>query len=598
MTLLATAATLPAAAQEGSVTDREIVGHVYEPKKLEPTDERIASLELPEGFRLARFAEGLKNPRIIAVADDGTAYVTRRDLGDVVMLRDTDGDGSADERKTVAARPQMHGIALDGRRVYLVTVRDVYRADIRDDGTFGELERIIDDLPEAGQHPNRTLAIGPDGMLYITVGSTCNACDESNPENATILRASPDGKQRTIFASGLRNTIGLDWHPATEQLWAMDMGIDWLGDDDQPEELNLIQDGNKYGWPYVYADGKENPQDEPPGGITAEEWARTSENPVLTYTAHASPLQLVFYDGDRFPEGYRNDAFVTFRGSWNRKPPSGYEVARIRFDEEGRPTAFEPFLTGFLTETEDGHGYLGRLAGLAVTPDGALLVGDDSNGVIYRVTHEGGETAAAPAESSPPAEAETPTAKPGTTAAAAQAASVAIEELGEGAATLDVTSAALDDGAAIPARFAAEHQDFSPPLAWSEGPEGTRSYVVLVEDPEAPPHPFAHWVAYDIPAEVTDLREGLPSAPKLEGPVEALQGRNSYGSVGWRGMRPPAGETHPYHFQVFAIDRPSLELPPGASSSEVLDAIRGHVLAAGELVGTYQEKALSAMAAE
>jgi glucose/arabinose dehydrogenase len=134
----------------------------------------------------------------------------------------------------------MHGIAIDGRKMYLVTVNDVHATEINADAALQELRRIIDDLPDGGQHPTRTLAVGPDGMLYVTVGSTCNACDETDPESATVLRATPDGKQRRIFASGRRNTIGLDWHPATAELWAMDMGIDWLGDDDQPEELNRL----------------------------------------------------------------------------------------------------------------------------------------------------------------------------------------------------------------------------------------------------------------------------------------------------------------------------------------------------------------------
>ena len=155
------------------------------------------------------------------------------------------------------------------------------------------------------------------------MGSTCNACDETSPENATLLRISPDGKSRRIFASGLRNTIGFGWHPDTGELFGMDHGIDWLGDDDQPEELNHLQRDKQYGWPYVYANGKLNPQDEPPGDMTSEEWARLSTNPVLTYTAHAAPMQMVFYRRDRFPAEYRGDAFVAMHGSWNRGTPSG-----------------------------------------------------------------------------------------------------------------------------------------------------------------------------------------------------------------------------------------------------------------------------------
>jgi glucose/arabinose dehydrogenase len=211
----------------------EIVGHVLEPKQLEPTDERLARLDLPDGFEIGMFARDLINPRMMAVADDGTIYVTRRAVGDVVMLRDEDGDGKADTKQTVASRPMMHGIAIDGDTVYLTTVTEIYRAEILEDGTLGPLERIVDDLPAGGQHPNRMVVVGPDGKLYVSVGSTCNACAETDPENATILRVEPDGSSRKIFASGLRNS--------------MDHGIDWLGDREQGEELNHIVAGHKYG---------------------------------------------------------------------------------------------------------------------------------------------------------------------------------------------------------------------------------------------------------------------------------------------------------------------------------------------------------------
>jgi glucose/arabinose dehydrogenase len=228
---------------------------------------------------------------MLAVADDGMVYVTRRSVGDVVMLKDEDGDGTADIQQSVASRPNMHGIAIDGRTMYVAAIKDVYRTEIQDDGTLGELSRIIDDLPDLGQHPNRTIRIGPDGMLYISSGSTCNACGEANPENAAMLRAQRDGSSRKIFASGLRNTIGFDWHPQTGELYGLDHGIDWLGDQEQHEELNHLQEGKQYGWPYIYADGKHNPADEPPAGITMKEWAKASAEPALLYTRMPRPCR-------------------------------------------------------------------------------------------------------------------------------------------------------------------------------------------------------------------------------------------------------------------------------------------------------------------
>jgi glucose/arabinose dehydrogenase len=160
------------ALEDWKSADVQITGHVLEPKQLEPN--------VPDGFEIGVFARDLINPRMLAVAEDGTVYATRREVGDVVMLRDEDGDGRADVQQTVATRPMMHGIAIDGDTVYLVTVADIYKAQIKDDGSFGPLERIVDDLPDGGQHPNRMVVVGPHVKLYVAVGSTCNACGETN----------------------------------------------------------------------------------------------------------------------------------------------------------------------------------------------------------------------------------------------------------------------------------------------------------------------------------------------------------------------------------------------------------------------------------
>lgn len=361
-----------------------IVGHVVKAERLAVGDAR-ARLIVPAGFEVMTVATGLGKPRVLAVAGDGTIYATRRDTGDVIMLRDTDRDGKAEPPVVVARRPQMHGIAIDGTKVYLVTVKELFVADRREDGSLGELRRLIDDLPDAGQHADRTIVVGKDGMLYLSVGSTCNACDESNPENATMLRVAPDGSSRTVFASGLRNTIGFAFHPTTNALFGFDHGIDWLGDDEQTEELNEIVQGHQYGWPYIYADHKRNPQDEPPGEITIEQWDRISTVPLLMHTAHAAPMQLAFYQGTQFPAEYRSDAFVALHGSWNRREPSGYEVARVRF-KDGKPVGIDTFLRGFLVDIGGGRwGAVGRPFGVAIEPDGSMLIGDDLNGVLYRV---------------------------------------------------------------------------------------------------------------------------------------------------------------------------------------------------------------------
>ncbi len=360
----------------GEASDVTIQGSILEPEKLVVTDDaKLTSLiKAPTGFNVEVFARDLINPRMLAVSPKGIVYATRRTVGDVIMLKDVNNDGKADGAATVASRPNMHGIAFAGSKVFLVTIHDVYTADVKEDGTFGPLTRIIDDLPDAGQHANRAINVGPDGMLYISVGSTCNECQEDNPENATIVRVSKDGKTRTIFASGLRNTIGFDWEPTTGALYGIDHGIDWLGDEVQIEELNRIEQGRKYGWPYVYGMSGINPHINPPEGITLQQWAKQSTEPLLGYTAHSAPMQMAFYDGNAFPADYRGDAFIAMRGSWNRRPPSGYEVVRVNF-EKGKPVGFEKFLEGFLLQQENGkYGYLGRLTGIAVGKDGSLFV--------------------------------------------------------------------------------------------------------------------------------------------------------------------------------------------------------------------------------
>lgn len=581
--LAATLAALPAAAQQGDGTDEAIHAHVFKPARTAVTQEHLRSLRVPEGFSVSVFANGLQNPRILAVAPDGTVYVSRREQGDVVMLRDRDGDGRADSPGLIVAnRSGAHGLAIHGGHLYIATVKEVFKAPIQPDGTLGALEMLIGDLPDAGQHPNRTLAFGPDGALYISVGSTCNACNEPNPENATLLRASPDGRSRSIFASGLRNTIGFAWEPRTGALWGMDHGTDYLGDDLQPEELNRLERGKRYGWPHIFGAGDiVNPQSTPPGELTKAQWRALSTPMALGYTAHAAPMQMLFYPGGGFPAEYTGDAFVAMRGSWNRKPASGYEIVRVRF-ADGRPQRFEPFVTGFLTD--GGTTHIARPVGLAVARDGALLMADDANGTIYRIAYRGSAGSSA-ATTAPPAG---PMQQQALQGSGMPLARDRAETGTQG--TLTVGSASIGPGGAIPVRHSEYADGVSPQLSWSAVP-GARSYAIVMEDPDARPvTPFVHWLAWNIPPTVTHLPEGLQEELRLTAPQGVLQGATSRGSPGYYGPKPPPMDPpHRYHFQVFALDA-TLDLPPGADRDQLLAAMRGRVLAKGELVGTFQQQ--------
>ncbi len=570
-----------ALAQQGDGTEVQITTNVFKPNKLPATSDRIGQLKVPEGFSVQPFAQGLGNSRIIAVSDQGFVYVSRREEGDVLLLKDEDGDGKADKAPMqVVSRAQAHGLAIKGNKLYLVTVKEVFVADIKQDGTLGPLEMIIGDLPDSGQHPNRVMAFGPDGMLYISVGSTCNACNESNPENATVLRATPDGKSRTIFASGLRNTIGFDWNRQTGELWGLDHGIDLLGDEVQPEELNKLEQGKQYGWPHVYGEGDIYPQSTPVGGLTKEQWRDQSAPMVLGYTAHAAPMQMKFYSGTSFPAEYAGDAFATMRGSWNRNPASGYEIVRIHF-ENGQPKSIEPFLTGFLTD--GGKTHFARPVGLAVAKDGSLLMADDTNGVIYRVAYTGSAQKVTEQKAAPASAME---------AQAAKGIGVPLAKdrpETDAKSALKVSSSDFAANGAIPMKQSEYADGVSPALRWNAVP-GAVSYAIVMEDPHSTPiKPFVHWVAWNIPGTVTSLPEGLQEQLRLVEPEGVLQGRNSSGTHGYFGPKPPVKDpAHHYHFQVLALDS-MLDIPPTSDRDAFLAAASGHVIAKGELVGLYQQ---------
>ena len=333
------------------------------------------------------FAEGLDRPRMLAQSEDGTIFVTLDNEGDVNAFTMNDA-GQAEAMETVIQDLEgVHGMTVHEGSIYVATPTSLYRG-VPNGLESIELTMLFDDMPQGGQHYSRTIRFGPDGMIYINVGSNCDACVDNDHQDATIQRANADGTERVLFATGLRNSMGFDWHPETGELWAMDHGRDWHGHDSPPEELNRVDFLSDYGWPYCYADQQpdQTMPMEPPGA-TLEEYCNLTEAPVLTYQAHSSPISLAFYTGEMFPDEYVNDAFITMRGSWNRQPAVGYKLVRVTFDDIGQPTGFEDFLTGFLLE--NGEEQFGRPAGLLALDDGSLLFTDDTGGVIYRITYGG-----------------------------------------------------------------------------------------------------------------------------------------------------------------------------------------------------------------
>jgi glucose/arabinose dehydrogenase len=378
--------------REGLVAE-SAVSHTLRPAKREATEERIRQIRLPAGFEIGVFARDLENPRILRVNTNGDVYVSEREAGRVRLLRDSNGDGRADVSRVVASGigdglGGVHGLEIREGQLYMMTNKELFAAPIQADGGLGERRLLIDDLPDGGQHPNRTMAFGPDGMLYVSVGSTCNACPEPNEEHATMLRMRADGSERTIFAKGLRNTIGFAWHPVNRRLFGADHNSDHRGNDIPAEEINEILEGRHYGWPWCWGNRQiDNLLPMAPEEGTRQEFCAGTEPSLLMFQGHSAPMQMVYYTGDQFPAEYRNDAFIALRGSWNRNPPVGYGVARLRHDANGVPQAIEMFADGWLIE--GGRAQFGRLTGVAQAGDGSLLVGDDSGGVIYRISYRG-----------------------------------------------------------------------------------------------------------------------------------------------------------------------------------------------------------------
>ncbi|KOS05447.1 glucose dehydrogenase [Flavobacterium akiainvivens] len=356
--------------------DTEKTVHTSYPTHMEYSPSLAASLKTAAGWTLTAAATGLGKPRMLYVGSKGQLYVTRRDAGDVLMLTDKDNDGKFEDMIRVADFPGVHGITVKDNHMYLCNSNQVLRYAVNADGTLGKVaDTLIKDLPSGGQHPNRTMDFGPDGKLYISVGSVCNDCKESDKETAALLQVDPVTWKRTIYASGLRNTIGFDWHPQTKELWGMDNGGDFRGDDWPPEELNhIVMDGN-YGFPFAYGKQEVDQTREDPVGNTKENMAKASHPSVIEFPAHSAPIAFTFFEGG----SNKGNALVCWHGSWNREKPSGYKVELIKFDSKGNATGSEDFLSGFLK----GDERFGRPAGVAIAQNGTVYISDDANGVIY-----------------------------------------------------------------------------------------------------------------------------------------------------------------------------------------------------------------------
>jgi len=337
------------------------------------------TLTLPPGFSLDIYATDLPRARFLRFTQRGDLLVSRPHSGDIVLLqRDRDGDHRADGRRKVIDslnRPQ--GMDFRGDWLYIAERDRVgrIRFDHESGGVVGTYQPIIEGLTGNGNHWSKTLGFGPDGLLYLAQGSTCNVCVEKDERRATMMRFRPDGSGGEIVATGLRNSVGFDWSPWNGGLYATDNGRDMLGDDFPPCELNRIVPGNFYGWPYFNGDNVPDPDMGPDPAASS----RSPTAPVHNFRAHNAPLGIRFVDTAAWPGDYQRVALVALHGSWNRSVPDGYQVVSLHFD--GDTIEERPFLDGF---HRAGKTY-GRPVDVAQGPDGAIYISDDYASTVYRI---------------------------------------------------------------------------------------------------------------------------------------------------------------------------------------------------------------------
>lgn len=354
-------------------------------------------LQVPQGFVVNVFAEGLDRPRWLALTPDGDVLVTETRQNRIRLLRDTNQDGVADQRETFATAANgldiPFGMAFSDRHFFLGNHNSVLRFSYSQGQRqlTGRGQKITD-LPGGGyrQHWTRNVILSPDGQkLYVSIGSESNADEEPLPR-ASVQVMNLDGSNRQTFASGLRNPVGLDFHPKTRELYTTVNERDQLGDDLVPDYLTRIRPGEFYGWPYTYlTPNLLDPRHLQNGQSRNPKLASQTRAPDVLFQAHSAALGLQFYDEQTFPKRYRNGAFVAFRGSWNRDQGTGYKVVFVPFNSQGRPEGYyEDFLTGFLLDPAEPTTW-GRPVGLLTLPDGSLLLTEEANDRIYRIQYKG-----------------------------------------------------------------------------------------------------------------------------------------------------------------------------------------------------------------
>lgn len=336
---------------------------------------KLEELKLPPGYKISVYAHPVKNARSLTLGSDGTVYVGTRSEGNVyALLPDKNGDGRSDETVTIAKGLNMpNGVAFKDGALYIAEVSQVsVIKDITKNLRSAKLEKFGAKFPHDEHHGWKFIAFGPDGWLYVPVGAPCNICNKNENLYAAIHKVSPDGKKRELVAKGVRNTVGFDWQPGTNDFWFTENGRDWMGDEQPPCELNRLEKaGAHYGYPFCHGTNVLDP--EFGKGKSCKDYVA----PKFEFTAHAAPLGMRFMKNEKL----KNSVLVAEHGSWNRSELVGYQVTKIEVNGKNAGKA-EPFITGF----KNGKSVWGRPVDVLELPDGSILVSDDVANAVYRVT--------------------------------------------------------------------------------------------------------------------------------------------------------------------------------------------------------------------
>jgi glucose/arabinose dehydrogenase len=339
-------------------------------------------LKIPQGFTISVYARNLSGARMIAFDfKNNHMWLSRTSQGIVSRLEERDGKIVATDVFKNLRNP--HGIAFDPQDPTAIYIAEEHRVVKGSLDNSVPLQKLADLPTQGGGHFTRTIKLSPDDRLYVSIGSSCNVCRESDPRRAAIYVMNKDGSDFKQYAKGLRNAVFFTWNDLDGRMWATEMGRDLLGDNTPPEEINVIEQDKNYGWPNCYGNNIHDSNFDKNTYIRNPCMEPFETAPKVEMQAHSAPLGLDFMPEEGWPESMRHDLIVAFHGSWNRTQPTGYKLVRIKLDDKGNYEGTEDFISGWLTQS----GALGRPVDVLIQPGGTMFVSDDKAGLVYKIVY-------------------------------------------------------------------------------------------------------------------------------------------------------------------------------------------------------------------